>query len=309
MGKWVLVLIVLLLAVLLPYLLADINKTRLSDAVRATLPGDFVRLSDGYVRYRASGPEDGQPVILVHGFSYAGWMYDDIEPALAAAGLRVIVIDSFGRGYSDRPDSDHTPALYNRQFDDLLDALDITKPVDLVGNSMGGAMVVDYAAHSPQRVRRVVAMVPAGLSLTSGSVPGIVGVPIIGDWFFHVFARKGIVEGGGLTTDDADLKARIDEAMADQARYSGYYSALLSTLRHYPMADQLDRYRALAATGKPLLGIFGERDKLIPVSAAKTLAEVVPEAEVAVLAGEYHDVALEKPAVIAALLKEFLLRP
>lgn len=308
MTKWALVLIVILLLVSVPYLLVDLNKTRLSDAVRDSLPGDFVQLSDGLLHVRVSGPADGQPVILVHGFSYGGWMYDDIEPVLADAGMRVIVIDSFGRGYSDRPEVDHNQALYNRQFDELLDALEVTRPVDLVGNSMGGAMVIDYAAHNPQRVRRIVAMVPAGLALSSGSVPTIVGLPIIGDWFFHLFARKGIVEGGGLTTDDPQLKVRIDERMADQAQYTGYYSALLSTLRHYPMSDLRSSYQMVAESGKPLLGIFGELDKLIPVSAASVLAELAPQAEVAVLDGAYHDVALEQPELIAELLREFLLR-
>ncbi len=309
MNKWTIVLVILALAALLPYLLVDVGKTRLSDSVRDALPGEFVQLSDGYLHYRISGPTDGQPVILVPGFSYGGWMYEDIEPVLADAGMRVIVIDSFGRGYSDRPDADHSRALYNRQFDDLLDALEVTVPVDLVGNSMGGALVTDYATHSPQRVRRVVAMVPAGLSLSEGSVPAIVGVPMLGDWFFHLFARRGIVQGGGLTTDDTALKAWIDERMADQAQYTGYYAALLSTLRHYPMGDLRSSYRALGESGKPLLGIFGKLDELIPVAAADRLAEIAPGAEIAVLDGAHHDVALEQPQLISELLREFLQRP
>lgn len=309
MSKWTLGLVILTFLLVLPYLFIDLGKTRLSETVRDALPGEFVQLTDGYLHYRVSGPTDGQPVVLVHGFSYAGWMYDDIEPVLAEAGMRVIVIDSFGRGYSDRPNKDHNRTLYNAQFDDLLEALAIEKPVDLVGNSMGGAMVVDYAAHSPGRVRRVVAMVPAGLGLSNGSVPSIVSLPVIGDWFFHLFARKGIVEGGGLTTNDADLKAWIDERMADQAQYTGYYSALLSTLRHYPMGDLHDSYRKVGEAGKPLLGIFGKLDRLIPVAAAQRLAELAPSAEIAILDNEYHDVALEQPALIAELLREFLQRP
>src|SRR4029079_2349409 len=49
------------------------------------------------VGYVDVGPQDGQPVVLLHGWPYDGHSYADAAPALAAAGYRVIV--PYLRGY------------------------------------------------------------------------------------------------------------------------------------------------------------------------------------------------------------------
>ena len=80
------------------------------------------------VHYELEGPADGQPVVLVHGFSVPYYIWDPTFPALAAAGLRVLRYDLFGRGYSDRPDLPYTMELFVRQLKDLLEALQVNKP-------------------------------------------------------------------------------------------------------------------------------------------------------------------------------------
>ena len=47
---------------------------------------------------RTGGPEDGEPVLLLHGFPQHGGEWDDVVPALHAAGLRTHAPDQ--RGYS-----------------------------------------------------------------------------------------------------------------------------------------------------------------------------------------------------------------
>lgn len=44
------------------------ESKELSDETRAELPGEFIQLSDGVTHYEVAGPQDGQPVVLVHGF-------------------------------------------------------------------------------------------------------------------------------------------------------------------------------------------------------------------------------------------------
>lgn len=115
------------------------GETRiLDDEARRSAPGDFVRLPDGMVHYELKGPPDGQPVVLVHGFSVPYYIWDPTFPALAAAGLRVLRYDLFGRGFSDRPDLPYTMELFVRQLKDLLEALQVNIPVSLVGLSLGG---------------------------------------------------------------------------------------------------------------------------------------------------------------------------
>src|SRR3954471_8601554 len=80
-------------------------ETRALDgAARREAPGKFVRLSDGVTHYQIDGPENGRVVVLAHGFSVPYYIWDSTAAALAGAGYRVIRYDTYGRGWSDRPD-------------------------------------------------------------------------------------------------------------------------------------------------------------------------------------------------------------
>ncbi len=96
-----------------------------------------MELTDGIVRYEMAGPPDGQVVVLLHGFFNAYFVWDNTFDALAQADLRVLRYDLYGRGYSDRPNTQYDRDLFDRQLVNLLAALDVTRPVDLVGPSMG----------------------------------------------------------------------------------------------------------------------------------------------------------------------------
>ena len=75
-------------------------------------PEQFVTLSEGRLHFKYAGPDDGPPVILVHGFSYASWSYNFVGPLLVEAGYRVFALDLYGRGFSDRPKVRHDRGLY-----------------------------------------------------------------------------------------------------------------------------------------------------------------------------------------------------
>ena len=126
----------------------------------------YVTLSHGRVHYRCAGldddgAEDRPAVILVHGFSFASWCFNALGPLAVAAGYRVYAPDLYGRGFSDRPAVTHDRGLYNRMLSEFMDAVGLDEPVILVGNSMGGAVVTDFAAHHPGQVRGLLLLVPA----------------------------------------------------------------------------------------------------------------------------------------------------
>ena len=86
-------------------------------------------------------------MVLIHGFSFASWCFNFLGPLLEDAGYRVFAPDLYGRGFSDRPDVRHDRGLYNQMLAEFLDAVGVEEPAVLVGNSMGGAIVADFAAH------------------------------------------------------------------------------------------------------------------------------------------------------------------
>jgi pimeloyl-ACP methyl ester carboxylesterase len=118
-----------------------------------------VRTGTLEIAYEDSGPPDGTPVLLMHGFPYDVRAYDDVLPPLAAAGCRVVV--PYLRGYGPtRFLSPGTPrsgqqAALGQDLLDLLDALHIERAA-LAGYDWGGRAACIVAALWPQRVRGLV---------------------------------------------------------------------------------------------------------------------------------------------------------
>lgn len=111
------------------------------------------------VAYLESGPADGAPVILLHGFPYDVHAYDDVAERLAEAGRRVIV--PYLRCYgptrflsADTPRSGQQGAL-GADLLALMDALEISSAV-LAGYDWGGRAACIVAALWPERVRGLV---------------------------------------------------------------------------------------------------------------------------------------------------------
>ncbi|MDR9865273.1 alpha/beta fold hydrolase [Pseudomonas baetica] len=111
------------------------------------------------IAYEHRGPETGAAVILLHGFPYSPRAYDEIAPALAADGYRVIV--PYLRGYGPtRFNSAETlrsgqQAALAQDLLDLMDALGIEQAT-LCGYDWGGRAACIVAALFPERVRGLV---------------------------------------------------------------------------------------------------------------------------------------------------------
>jgi pimeloyl-ACP methyl ester carboxylesterase len=111
------------------------------------------------IAYEESGPLDGVPVVLLHGFPYDPRAYDEVVPRLVAAGCRTIV--PYLRGYGptrflspETPRSGQQAAL-GQDLLDLLEALRIPSAA-LAGYDWGGRAACIVAALWPERVRCLV---------------------------------------------------------------------------------------------------------------------------------------------------------
>jgi pimeloyl-ACP methyl ester carboxylesterase len=111
------------------------------------------------VAYEESGPAGGKPVFLLHGWPYDPRCYDDVIPALVAAGCRAIVpyLRGFGptRFLSAATPRSGQQAALGSDLRELLDALGIDRAV-LAGYDWGGRAACIVAALWPERVRGLV---------------------------------------------------------------------------------------------------------------------------------------------------------
>lgn len=127
----------------------DPEHATLDATARQGVAGQFVALADGITHYDVSGPDSGARVVLVHGFSVPSYIWDSTAVALSTAGFRVARYDTYGRGYSDRPDTRYDLALYDRQLQQLLDSLGWRDKVHVVGLSFGGPVSATFAPATP----------------------------------------------------------------------------------------------------------------------------------------------------------------
>ena len=111
------------------------------------------------IAYIESGPANGHPVILLHGFPYDVHAYDEVAPVLAGAGHRVLV--PWLRGYgptrflSARTMRSGEQAVLGQDVVTFMDALGMPKAV-LAGYDWGGRAACVAAALWPERVAGLV---------------------------------------------------------------------------------------------------------------------------------------------------------
>src|SRR5688500_5204476 len=108
---------------------------------------------------RTLGPEDGEPVMLLHGFPETSLSWTAVAPLLAEAGFHVIAPDQRGSSPDARPTSVADYAIDHLVADvlSIADVLDLGR-FHLVGHDWGASVGWVLAAHHPDRLRTFTAV-------------------------------------------------------------------------------------------------------------------------------------------------------
>ena len=125
------------------------------------MAGELLRTDVGDLTFdvRVDGPDDGRPVLLLHGFPETSLSWARVTPLLAGAGLRTYAPDQLGYSPGARPEDPDAYALTNlaQVTADLMTALEV--PVaDVVGHDWGANVAWALAAWHPDRVRTLTAV-------------------------------------------------------------------------------------------------------------------------------------------------------
>ncbi|KAH7402675.1 Alpha/Beta hydrolase protein [Pyrenochaeta sp. MPI-SDFR-AT-0127] len=125
----------------------------------------------GSTRVYEWGPEDGEPILLIHGISTPSIALTDLADKLVERGCRVMLFDLFGRGYSSAPSPErhrYDSALYTSQILLCLQSSPIPwLSFTIIGYSLGGAIAADFTSYFPYLVRGLVLVAPGGLIRTT----------------------------------------------------------------------------------------------------------------------------------------------
>src|ERR671939_903547 len=108
---------------------------------------------------RADGPDDGPPVLLLHGFPETSLSWAAVTPLLTEAGLRTYAPDQLGYSPGARPAEVDAYAMPNlaQVTADLMTAMDLPR-ADVVGHDWGANVAWGLAAWHPDRVRTLTAV-------------------------------------------------------------------------------------------------------------------------------------------------------
>lgn len=277
-------------------------------------------LSHGKVNYQLSRPPsnaDDNVVVLIHGFSTAMWVYDELYSQLEPHCC-VLRLDLYGRGFSDAPDFPNSGSLFVSQILELLFALGISKPVCLVGYSMGGAITSLFASTYPKKVSRVVLIAPA-IQILSNGQRKIFSIPIVGTSIFRFIIKKIILKSGMAWLDkDPNNKTAmkyLKRAHDNMVEHSGYLRALFLTLLHFRLDNIWDILLDISKQPYPILMVWGDDDKVCPYANASKIFNVLDgkvklddKVKLITIPGANHNLVLENPNVVCKPIVDFLIK-
>jgi pimeloyl-ACP methyl ester carboxylesterase len=280
------------------------ERRDLDAAARQGVPGKFITLGDGVTHYDVAGPDSGQRVMLVHGFSVPAYIWDSTVTALTGAGFRVARYDQFGRGYSDRPDIPYTADLFDRQLVQLLDSLGWRDPVSLVGLSNGGPVTANFTGRHPERVRSLTLVDPA--AGPNSAPPFMFRIPFLGHILWQTLAVPTMADG--QLTDFVEPAKWPDwtTRYREQMQYRGFGRALLSTLEESTGRMLDSTYARVGALGKPTLLVWGKEDSTVAITHAEGVRKAIPQAQYHPIDRAGHLPHMERTDVVNPLLIGFL---
>jgi haloalkane dehalogenase len=274
----------------------------------------FVDTPNGRV-FVTEVPGADLPIVLLHGFPDDHRIYGELMARLTPR--RAVAFDFAGYGRSERNHGAHFSSEdHGTEIGAVLDALHIDRAV-LVGHDASGPDAVIYAVNNPQRVARLVLLNTVfgnRPSLRMPEMPRLLSDPqlqtladdMIGDpnQLFWLLQRWG--QQFGLE-DGAVLKSILAQFYGDDQQPDAIASirAWVSLLR-----DALDQQEVLVGSGVlgrlevPVSIVWGEADAYLTSSLATEIAALFPRAPVHLIPGAGHWVQHDRPAEVAAFLKD-----
>jgi 2-hydroxymuconate-semialdehyde hydrolase len=269
--------------------------------------------TDGYrTRVLRAGAGNEHPIILLHGGgpgADAGANYPKTLAGLSDE-LDVVAIDLVGFGTTDHPaDPPHGApawqALRLAQIEGVMDHYGFDRAT-LVGNSLGGAITLNFTLQRPERVDKIVLMGSAG-------PPFQPGAPLIQLTEFYDDPSeerlKAILTSFVYDLDDFGdidplISARFASAMREEARRS--FTTMYRTAGGQAARDLAFAPEVIAGIEHPAMIIHGREDQIIPLAGSQWLLEHLPNADLHVLGHCGHWAMLERPVTFNRLVREFV---
>jgi pimeloyl-ACP methyl ester carboxylesterase len=264
------------------------------------------------VAFRQAG--DGPVLLLIHGITSDSSTWRGVMGALAAEHT-VLAPDLMGHGSSAKPRGDYSLGAHASGLRDLLAALGHERAT-FVGHSLGGGIAMQLAYQHPELCERLVLVDSGGLGrevsllLRAATLPGSEYVmPWLAASRLFETGRlaTGLLAKVGLRAATADLEevAAAHRTLSDAPARSAFVQTLRSVVE--PGGQRVSASSRLYLAGHiPLMLVWGERDRIIPISHGHQTHARVPGSRLEVFPDSGHFPQLDEPRHFSDVLLDFM---
>ena len=269
--------------------------------------GGYVCAGSQRIHYLEYG--SGPPVVLVHGGGPGSLVWYR-QIAELGKSFRVIAPDNPIAGLSARTVLARPMYEFARDYlSNFLDALGLSR-VPVAGLSLGGLAALSVAIDSPGRIGRLALIGSAGLGREISIIFRLLTLPGMG-WLgwrsSQMLAARLVRSLGNARAGHADVLALARYAY-HVASFPGQQAAKLAALRSFAnLRGQRKVFSAqeLALVEAPTLIVWGDKDRVIPVTHAERAEAAIPDSRLHVLEDTGHAPQIQQAERVSGLLGEF----
>jgi pimeloyl-ACP methyl ester carboxylesterase len=232
----------------------------------------------------------GKPVLVLHhdiGTVDSLPFYDAL-----AQRFDVLVPHHPGWGKSERPQWTRHPRDMAAMYAWLLAELGLSD-VALVGLGFGGWIAAEMASLAPTSYRRLILVGPMGIKPPEGDIADQAVVSYID------YPKSGFHDEAAFTRVYGDITTDQLEEW-DIAREMSFRTAWKPYMYNQTLPHLLGGVRT------PALVVWGDDDRIVPISAGKAYTAALRDATMTTIAQCGHFAEMEKPAEVAKLVTDFI---
>lgn len=259
-----------------------------------------------------SGVSEKPTLFLWHGLADEADTWQDVFLTLAER-YRVIAPDLPGFGRSDKSARRYTPEFFRKCMLELAELLDIQRAV-WVGHSMGAMLCQTIAIDHPERVAALVLLSGGAVlpkqSSSAGSILFL--IPGVGERIYTSLRKSSQAAYDTLADYYAHLEKmseafrdwlwlRVNQRVWDNNQRRAYFSTLRNMVFRV-IKESKTRQAQLFEQKLPVLILWGERDRVVPIENAHFLAEAIPDARLVLVPEAGHNIQQESPTAVSAAI-------
>ncbi|TLF72572.1 alpha/beta fold hydrolase [Nocardia cyriacigeorgica] len=272
-----------------------------------------VRTEAGVLRYHEAG--QGAPLLLLHGSGpgVTGWRNFRGNLGVFAEDFRCLILEFPGFGVSD-DFGGHPMVTALEAVGRFVDALGLDR-VDIIGNSMGGGVALNYAIAQPNKVGKLVTIGGIGKNIFSPG-PGE-GIKLLQEFTENPTRARLIEWLHSMVYDPALVTEELieerwtqatDPETLDSARRMYSKAAFTAMVRAMEASDAPPPWAMLHKVKAPTLLTWGRDDRVSPLDMALIPMRTIPRAELHVFPNCGHWAMIEQKEAFESAVRAFLLR-